>query len=91
MNRADAQAFIEMGNRDPFDADDDGKKRPARDAAHVAARGIINNLEDRHTIKFSLRGIDHETRIEIVDDLAEIIRAAMIRPADTKTRNAPRE
>jgi hypothetical protein len=66
----------------PYDAPDEwwnsigGAPPKATDWAHVAARGVIADLEDRHTIKRGFENIDEETRIEIVGALAEIIRLA---------------
>ena len=51
---------------------------PATDWAHAAARGVLAELMDLRGIKWALEdeNIDHETRAEIVQSLAEIIRAA---------------
>lgn len=51
---------------------------PAADWAHAAARGVLDDLLDRRGIKWALEDeqIDHETRAEIVQSLAAIIRLA---------------
>lgn len=49
---------------------------PAKDWAHRAARGIVNDLLDRRDIKFGFHGVVEETRREIVETMAEIIRVA---------------
>lgn len=50
---------------------------PAKDKAHLTARGILNDLWDRRGIKWELEQIDHATRAEIVEAVAEIIRVGM--------------
>lgn len=51
---------------------------PATDWAHAAARGVLADLLDRSGIKWALddENIDHKLRAEIVQSLAETIRAA---------------
>ena len=80
---ADAVVCIEIGTKYPFDASDNGRPRKPRDWAVVAARGVIANLMDRRGIKWAFQDIDHDTRKEIVDSLAEIIRLAA-KPKETK-------
>lgn len=67
----------------PFDAPDDwwastkeGDAPASKDWAHYAARGIIADLGDRHTIKWGFENVDELVRMEIVASLAEIIRTA---------------
>lgn len=76
---------LDHGNEFPFDAPDTFWKSdeptpvvPARDWARAAARGIIADLQDRRGIKHELStaNIDEETRIELTESLAAIIRAA---------------
>jgi hypothetical protein len=79
---------IRHGNRFPFDApdawwEDSGhgskpKTPKPKDWAHAAARGIIANLQDRGGIKHELeiQVIDEDTRKEIVEEMAAVIRAA---------------
>ena len=75
---------IKHGNAYPFDApdafwnDDGSKPPPPKDWAHSAARGIISALQDRRGIKHELdeHNIDEETRVEIVSEIASIIRAS---------------
>ena len=72
---------LAMGARFPFDAPDiwwanGGSPAPAKDWAHAAARGVLADLTDRGGIKHTLDSIDEEIRVEIVDSLADIIRAA---------------
>ena len=51
---------------------------PASDWAHAAARGVLADLLDRRGIKWALdyKEIDRDTRAEIVQSLAGIIRTA---------------
>ena len=51
---------------------------PATDWAHAAARGVLADLLDRRGLKWALddEQIDRETRAEIVQSLAAIIRLA---------------
>jgi hypothetical protein len=75
---------IKHGNELPFDESDywwaDVGTKPKRptDWAHSAARGIIAALKDRQGIKHELEHyrIDEDTRREIVEEIAAIIRAA---------------
>lgn len=73
---------LRYGNEFPYDASDswwaaDGRAPPApKDWAHSAARGVIADLQDRRGIKWGFDNIDEETRVEIVETLAQIIRAA---------------
>lgn len=84
MSKKSAKSDISHGNRFPFDASNDwwhssgGKPPKPADWAHAAARGIIKNLQGRQGIKHELQEqkIDEETRKEIVETLAEIIRTA---------------
>lgn len=79
-----AKQRIEHGAEFPFDAPDsfwevaDSQPPPAKDDAYRAARGVLADLQDRGGIKYGFEGIDEETRIEIVESLASIIRQAMI-------------
>lgn len=71
---------IKHGNRYPFDASDewwegDGDKPPKPASKyHAVARAVIADLQDRRGIKHELDNIDEETRVEIIDTLANIIR-----------------
>lgn len=83
MNKTDfAKISLELGARYPYDAPDDwwsngqSATLPATDKAHEAARGILHDLQDRKGIKTAFLNIDEETRKEIIDSLAEIIRQA---------------
>jgi len=89
------QLRISVGNRWPFDGSDKwwaNSNLPAaapKDWAHSAARGIIEALQDRSGIKHELReqNIEEETRREIVEEIAEIIRAAKgMRPPSKASR-----
>lgn len=62
---------LKFGHKYPYDGN-----RPQSDWAHRAARGIIANLEGRRGIKNELNGIDKEIKVEIIDEIAEIIRVA---------------
>jgi hypothetical protein len=75
--------MLDQGEKFPYDAggefwEEDAEVPPsAVDYAHYAARGIIAELDDRRGIKWELRKIDHETRADIVQSIAEIIRVAV--------------
>ena len=77
-----AKHSLQRGAQYPFDATDewwdgDGTNPPpAVDWAHAAARGILHDLTDRRGIKQGFAGIDHEVRVEIVESIANIVRAA---------------
>lgn len=78
-----ATSSINLGNKYPFDASDSWWNStatiappPAKDWAHSAARGVIADLKNRSGIKHGFNDIDEETRVEIVESIAEIIREA---------------
>lgn len=76
---ATVESSIDRGSRYPYDASDAWwvslrDAPPPADRAHIAARAIVANLQDRHTIKHGFDGVDEATRAEIVATLAEIIR-----------------
>lgn len=80
-----ARSHIKHGNEFPFDAsdawwNDSGEKPPKPgDWSQSAARGVIASLQDRGGIKHELcqQNIDEETRREIVEEIASIIRYAV--------------
>jgi hypothetical protein len=75
---------LEYGAKHPYDGGADywedlaPTPPPATDWAHAAARGVLADLLDRRGIKWALddEQIDHETRAEIVQSIAAIIRMA---------------
>lgn len=75
---------LDFGARFPFDAPDswfeDGYSHlpppEAQDWAVFAARGVIENLRDRRSIKQGFNDIAEDVRLEIVTSLAAIIRRA---------------
>lgn len=77
-----ARINLDFGAKFPYDAPDKWDDTilslvdllPPKDWAHRAARGIISDLMDRRDIKFGFHGVDEETRREIVETMAEIIR-----------------
>jgi len=78
--------YIDHGKKYPYDAPDSWWRGdetrifpPPIDNAHVAARGILANLQDRRKIKQGFVDIDEDVRIEIVESIAEIIRTVMIK------------
>lgn len=81
---SDAIVSLQHGEKYPLDAPDAWWKGPAgqapplaKDWAHLAARGVIADLQDRGGIKQQLtQEIDEDTRVEIINSLAEIIREA---------------
>jgi hypothetical protein len=78
----ETQHDLEQGDRFPFDAPDawwHSNKMPPpppADWAHRAARGVLHNLADRHSIKRGLENVDEDVRAEIAETLAAIIRKA---------------
>ena len=77
-----AKHSLKHGAEFPYDASDDwwagdGSNPPAaKDWAHSAARGVLADLNDRSGIKSVLEDIEECVRVELVETLAEIIRAA---------------
>jgi hypothetical protein len=79
-----AEYRLEHGAKYPYDGgsafciDECPNPPPATDWAHAAARGVLADLLDRRGIKWAFEDeeIDHDTRKEIVESLAEIIRLA---------------
>jgi len=79
-----SKRVLEHGAQYPYDGGEDfwqdptSTPPPATDWAHAAARGVLADLLDRRGIKWELNHeeIDHETRAEIVQSIAEIIRLA---------------
>lgn len=73
---------LARGLNSPYDAPDawwneDGNTPPPpKDWAHSAARGVIADLNGRGGIDSVLEGIDEETRAEIVESIAAVIRLA---------------
>ncbi|MGN8152519.1 hypothetical protein ACTJK5_09620 [Agrobacterium sp. 22094] len=72
-----ASRKIDWGSRYPYDGPEDAA--PAADWAHAAARGILDELRDVPGIKHYLDDIEVATRVEIVQGLADVVRAAFIR------------
>lgn len=76
-----AKKLIEAAAEHPFDATDAWWQSadvppPARDWAHAAARGILLDLKGRSGVGNELDQLDEDTRVELVESVAEIIRAA---------------
>ena len=72
-----ADFYLKHGNEFPYDANDAGARaRQARVWATKAARGVLADLTDRRGIKWGFNDIDHETRKQIIDSIASIIRLA---------------
>jgi hypothetical protein len=88
---ADAQFWLKHGGQFPYDATDAQNDSDDRDYnkplpmhgdwAHEAARGVIADLSDRHTIKRGFEEVDEDTRKEIVDTLPSA------NPLTTEPRN----
>lgn len=70
-NRQLALRDIAMGAKNPYDA-----REQTGDWARAAALGIFANFSDRRGIRHELDDIDDDVRAELVDTVAEIIRAA---------------
>lgn len=74
---SDPQQKLNHGAQYPYDANDDGQIQMLNsDWAKRAARGILADLTDRRGIKWGFENVDHETRCEIVEQMAAIIRLA---------------
>lgn len=82
MKSEEIRRTIQHGNKYPYDDPDSEGTRPTppKDWAHSAARGILADLQYRHTIKHGFYGVDDETRAEIVSTISEIIRVAKDMP-----------
>jgi hypothetical protein len=85
QNQALAAHSLKNGGKVPYDAPDswwdatDNSEPPSpKDMAHAAARGIIADLTDRRGIKNGFKQVDEQTRKEIVERAAEIIRQAVM-------------
>ena len=79
----DALARLQHGNKFPYDAsdkwwyeeiEDPGPPPEPKDWAHAAARGVVADLQDRRGIKDGFNRVDEETRKNIVETIAAIIR-----------------
>lgn len=70
-----AKSKLEMGEQFPYD-DNGESPSPATDWAHSAARGVLADLEGRRGVGQELEQVDNETRVELVQALAGIIRLA---------------
>lgn len=86
MSENIAEITLRRGSEFPYDAPDAwwhtegvAVPPPATDWAHAAARGVLADLTDRRGIKHGFEGIDELVRVEIVESLAAIIRAAALR------------
>lgn len=77
-----AKLTLYRGARSPYDAPDNfwacegSPPPPATDWAHAAARGVMHDLGDRRGIKWHTENVAEDVRAELVQSLAEIIRAA---------------
>lgn len=72
-----SQRSLESGALHPYDQPDGIEDPvPASDWAHAAARGVISNLEGRRGVGNELESYDVEIRMEIISEIAEIIRLA---------------
>ena len=83
---------LKSGKEFPYDAPDewwqtagDPPPPPPKDWAVAAARGVIADLQDRRGIKWGFDNIDQETRAEIVNSLADIIRTAHVNAVQVRT------
>jgi len=80
---SDAKRKIEIGSAFPYDAPDAwwwvATPRPAlppSDWAHAAARGVMEELQGRVGIKHIFEDVEEDVRVDIVESIAAIIRAA---------------
>jgi len=80
-----AKHRIESAKCYPYDGlcDEAGDLLPVRlatDPDYLAARAIINDIQDRRSLKWEWSNVEHDVREEIVDTFAAIIRAARSEP-----------
>lgn len=69
----DATRALKYGLSYPYD------EREPVDAAHRAALGVLTELSGRSGIGAELENVDDDIKVEIVDELSEIIREAGLR------------
>lgn len=77
-----AEWSLKQGERVPYDYDKKfcaGCPQPAKDCAHLAARGILANMTDRKGIANGFENIDYDVIVEITESIANIIRLAMLK------------
>lgn len=83
-----AKLTLYLSSRTPYDAPDNfwacegSPPPPATDWAHAAARGVMHDLGDRRGIKWHTENVAEDVRAELVQSLAEIIRAASDQEVD---------
>ena len=75
--------YLYLGVESPFDASDHFHSEfpniPAPEAidwAHAAARGIATNLRERTGIQEGFQGLSEEVRLDLIAEIAQIIRLA---------------
>lgn len=88
-----ARRELAQGNEYPYDAprawwSSKQPPPPPTDWAHAAARGVVHDLCDRQGIKHSFDAVDEDTRVDLVDALAAIIRVAAEPKEPTAARTA---
>lgn len=66
---------VQWGCAAPYDVTDD-KPYTGGDPARMAVLGVLDDLCDRRGIRHPLGDLDPQVRVEIVESLAEIVRAA---------------
>lgn len=71
----------------PYDHEGKAETAPAADWAHAAARGIMNDLCGRKGVGNELEECEYELRKDIVERVADIIRAATPGAEDVKDSN----
>ena len=78
----DAERMLVLGDKYPYDVPDgwadDPNHQPVahEDWAHRAANGAIQSLQCRQGFDDVFHDIEEDTRVEIVSELAEVIRLA---------------
>ena len=78
----DAERLLALADKYPYDVPDgwadDPNRQPAayEDWAHRAANGAVQSLQCRQGFDDVFHGIEEDTRVEIVSELAEVIRTA---------------
>lgn len=83
---ANASVNIEYGNLHPFDA----SAGDSTDWMHMAARGIIADMQDRPELASALDGMDDAARTEFVSAMMDIIQEAQTMDAgNTSSDSAP--
>ena len=80
---ATVESSIDRGSRYPYDASDAWwvslrDAPPPADRAHIAARAVVANLQDRHTIKHGFDGVCTQEFHNVAATLPDAVRQTQI-------------